>query len=147
MQAILVVGAAVLIVLIQLIFMASRFKRVGPHQALVVSGVKRMVVNPTTGERKVLGSRVVTSGGTFVLPLIERVDVLSLEVITVPVRAEVRGREGERVEVNSVAQVKVAGGRVHGCRITFLREVSSPDEAREVLVEMVGEARAAAQGP
>jgi hypothetical protein len=36
-----------------------------------------------------------------------------------------------------------ADGRFHGCRIAFLREVSSPAEAREVLVEMVGEARAA----
>jgi len=34
-----------------------------------------------------------------------------------------------------------AAGRFHGCRIAFLREVTSADEAREVLVEMVGQAR------
>lgn len=37
-----------------------------------------------------------------------------------------------------------AGERFHGCRIAFLREVTSPSEAREVLVEMVGRARSAA---
>lgn len=36
-----------------------------------------------------------------------------------------------------------AGGRFHGCRIAFLREVASPGEVRKVLVEMVGQARAA----
>jgi hypothetical protein len=33
------------------------------------------------------------------------------------------------------------GDRVHGCRVAFLREVRNKDEAREVLVEMVREAR------
>jgi putative heme iron utilization protein len=33
------------------------------------------------------------------------------------------------------------GDRVHGCRVAFPREVSSKDEGREVLVEMVREAR------
>jgi heme iron utilization protein len=33
------------------------------------------------------------------------------------------------------------GDRVHGCRLAFLREVRSKDEARAVLVEMVREAR------
>ncbi len=33
------------------------------------------------------------------------------------------------------------GDRIHGCRIAFLREVRSPEEARAVLIEMVREAR------
>jgi len=33
------------------------------------------------------------------------------------------------------------GGRVHGCRVAFLREVRNKDEARAVLMEMVQEAR------
>ena len=37
-----------------------------------------------------------------------------------------------------------SGGRVHGCRIAFLREARTTAETRTVLVEMVGQARSAA---
>ena len=38
------------------------------------------------------------------------------------------------------------GDRVHGCRVAFLREVGNQNEARAVLVEMVGLARTPASG-
>jgi hypothetical protein len=35
-----------------------------------------------------------------------------------------------------------SGNRAHGCRVAFLREVPSSEEARAVLVEMARKARA-----
>ena len=56
------------------------------------------------------------------------------------------GIESQEVVMTSVdrlgfhARLKTQDG-TRGARITFLREVSSPAEARKVLVEMVGQAR------
>jgi flotillin len=107
-----VIVAAAGILLVVFIFAgiwASRYTKVGPNQVLIVSGGKHKVVNAdgTVGE---IGFRVVKGGGTFVLPVKEKVDILSLELLTIDVQTpEVYTSKGVPVRVDGVAQVKVKG--------------------------------------
>ncbi len=101
-----VVGIAILI---YFIIWASRYAKVGPNEVLVISGRKRTVIEPS-GERKTVGYRLVKGGGTFVLPIKEHIQRLSLELMTLEVRTpDVYTVKGVRVTVDAVAQVKVKG--------------------------------------
>jgi hypothetical protein len=55
-----------------------RYAKVGPNQVLIVSGRKHHLPDGTS-----VGFRIVKGGGTFVFPIIEKLDVLSLEVLTI----------------------------------------------------------------
>ncbi|MQA86729.1 MAG: flotillin family protein [Streptosporangiales bacterium] len=89
---------------------AVRYTKVGPNQVLVVVGRRRRVVDPTTGERTVVGYRLVKGGGTFVRPIRERAHRLSLELITLDVRAkDAYSAQGVRVSVDAVVQIKIGG--------------------------------------
>jgi flotillin len=91
-------------------FYASRYKKVGPNQVLVVSGRRRDMINPATGQKERLGFRVVKGGGTFIIPVLERVDILSMEILTIEVEVRsVYTVEGVPVHVDGVAQIKIRG--------------------------------------
>jgi flotillin len=110
LQAILVAVGMLFVLLVMAGLYASRYKKIGPNQVLVISGRRRVMVNPATGQREQVGFRVVKGGGTFILPVLERVDVLSMEILTIEV--EVRGVytvQGVPVHVDGVAQIKVRG--------------------------------------
>src|SRR5438876_2270616 len=103
------------IVLVIIIFMAiwaSRYTKVGPNQVLIVSGRKHRITD-ADGTLQYRGFRVVKGGGTFVIPVIEKVDVLSLELLTIDVNTpEVYTSKGVPVRVDGVAQIKVKGDDV-----------------------------------
>ena len=107
-----IIGGAVAIVIVFFIFLgiwASRYTKVGPNEVLVISGRKRKVVDPDGTVREV-GFRVVKGGGRFVWPVFEKVDVLSLELLTIDVQTpEVYTSKGVPVKVDGVAQIKVKG--------------------------------------
>jgi flotillin len=99
----------VIVVFLFLIIWASRYTKVGPNQVLVVSGRKHRVVD-ADGTAQYRGFRVVKGGGTFVMPVVEKVDVLSLELLTIDVQTpEVYTSKGVPVKVDGVAQIKVKG--------------------------------------
>ena len=88
---------------------ASRYTKVGPNEVLVISGRKRSLIDPDGTSRQV-GYRIVKGGGVFVWPVFEKVDVLSLELMTIDVQTpEVYTSKGVPVKVDGVAQVKVKG--------------------------------------
>ncbi len=107
-----VVAAAVGILIVVFLFLAiwaSRYTKVGPNQVLVISGRKYRYQDPD-GTVNARGFRVVKGGGTFVLPVLEKVDVLSLELLTIDVQTpEVYTSKGVPVRVDGVAQIKVKG--------------------------------------
>jgi flotillin len=94
------------IVLVMFVFVAvwaSRYVKVGPDQVLIVSG--RKIQLP---DGRFVGFRIVKGGGTFVFPVVERVDVLSLEVMAIEMpRSNIRTAGGRPVEADCVAQVKI----------------------------------------
>jgi len=81
---------------------------VGPNQVLIVSGRRHRLEDGSQ-----VGFRIVKGGGTFVYPILEKVDVLSLELLTIDVQTpEVYTSKGVPVKVDGVAQIKVKGDDV-----------------------------------
>src|SRR6266404_5453902 len=111
----LIAGVCVVIgfvVIIVLALVLSRYTKVGPNQVLVVSGRKHKMTEPD-GTVSVRGFRVVKGGGSFVYPVVEKVDILSLELLTIDVQTpEVYTSKGVPVKVDGVAQIKVKGDDV-----------------------------------
>jgi flotillin len=88
---------------------ASRYTKVGPNQVLVISGRKHHITDPD-GTARDVGFRIVKGGGVFVWPVYEKVDILSLELLTIDVQTpEVYTSKGVPVKVDGVAQIKVKG--------------------------------------
>src|SRR5437870_8836976 len=95
-----------------IIIFASRYTKVGPNQVLVISGRKHRITDPDGTPRDV-GFRIVKGGGVFVWPVYEKVDILSLELLTIDVQTpEVYTSKGVPVKVDGVAQIKVKGDDV-----------------------------------
>jgi flotillin len=110
--AILVAAGILFVVFTTAGFYASRYKKVGPNQVLVISGRRResTITNPVTGQKEVVGFRVVKGGGSFIIPVLERVDILSMEILTIEVEVRsVYTVEGVPVHVDGVAQIKIRG--------------------------------------
>jgi flotillin len=97
------------VVMFLLVYMVlSRYTKVGPNQVLIVSGRKHKLEDEST-----VGFRIVKGGGTFVWPILEKVDILSLELLTIDVQTpEVYTSKGVPVKVDGVAQIKVKGDDV-----------------------------------
>jgi flotillin len=110
-----VAGVAVVLFVLFMMFAiwANRYMKVGPNQVLVISGRKHRVTDPDGTVRDV-GFRIRKGGGVFVLPVLEKVDVLSLELLTIDVQQEqdVYTSKGVPVRVDGVAQIKVKGDDV-----------------------------------
>ena len=103
------VGSLLFVVFTFAIIYASRYAKSGPNQVLVISGRKRTIIDPD-GKAHEVGFRIVKGGGKFVWPVLEKVDVLSLELLTIDVQTpEVYTSKGVPVRVDGVAQIKVKG--------------------------------------
>src|SRR5262245_5198446 len=103
------IAGLVIVIFIFLAIWASRYTKVGPNQVLVVSGRQYRYADPD-GTVHTRGFRVVKGGGTFVMPVVEKIDVLSLELLTIDVQTpEVYTSKGVPVKVDGVAQIKVKG--------------------------------------
>src|SRR5580765_3684675 len=107
--AVAAIVGIVIIIFIFLAIWAGRYTKVGPNQVLVVSGRQYRYADPE-GTVQARGFRIVKGGGTFVLPVVEKIDVLSLELLTIDVQTpEVYTSKGVPVKVDGVAQIKVKG--------------------------------------
>jgi len=116
MDVFLAVFAVVGIVFVLGVFLitySSRYKKVGPNEVLVISGRRHVYLDPATGERKTRNYRIVVGGGAFIWPVLERVDDLSLEIMTIDVvTPKVYTIQGVPIIVDGVAQIKVRGDDV-----------------------------------
>lgn len=131
----------VFIVFAILFVYASRVKKVGPNEVLVISG---------RGEgRRDMGEieskfRIVSGGRSFVWPVLERVDHLSLEIMTIDITTpDVPTSQGVPVTVDGVAQVKIGSDEnsIRTAAIQFLSK--SQDEIQHVAHEtLAGHLRA-----
>ena len=96
--------AVVFVLIAFVVVYATRVKKVGPNEVLVVSG----------RQQEGRGYRIVTGGRSFIWPILERVDYLSLELLTIDVGVkDVYTVEGVPVLVDGVAQVKIGSDEVY----------------------------------
>ena len=87
---------------------AKQYQKAGPNQALIISGRASPYIDPATGKMQLRTFRIVRSGGTFVWPVVERVDHLSLEVMAIEVvSSSIYPSQGAPVTIDGVAQVKI----------------------------------------
>ena len=123
-----VIAGIVFVLGVFLIIYSSRYKKVGPNEVLVISGRRHAYLDPTTGERRTRNYRIVVGGGAFIWPVLERVDDLSLEIMTIDVvTPKVYTIQGVPITVDGVAQIKVRGDDVS--IITAAEQFLSKSEA------------------
>lgn len=116
---------------------AKRYKKVGPNQVMVISGRRNRVRNPD-GSIEVTGYRIRKGGGAFVFPLLERVDILSLEVMTLDITTpEVYTKPGVPIVVDGVTQVKIKGdeGSIRTAAEQFLGK--TVDQIKQVALQTI----------
>ena len=133
-----VIGAVVVVVLLLFFGLwAFNYRKVGPNQVLVISGRTSTVTEPD-GRQRTVGYRLQVGGGTFVMPFVETVDTLPLEVFSVSVRCpEVLTAQGVMISAEAFGQVKAASDEplAHRAVENFLSKGSSgiTSVAQEVL--------------
>jgi flotillin len=109
LATVIVPVVTVIVFFVLILAVAKRYKKVGPNQVMVISG-RRHRVTGAGGATEMTGFRIRKGGGAFIFPLLERVDVLSLEVMTLDITTpEVYTKPGVPIVVDGVAQVKIRG--------------------------------------
>jgi flotillin len=115
---------------------SSRYKKVGPNEVLVISGRKHAAVDPVTAEQMTRNYRIVKGGGAFIWPVLERVDDLSLEIMTIDVvTPKVYTVQGVPITVDGVAQIKIRGDDVSIATASEQFLSKSQDEIRNVALQ------------
>jgi flotillin len=100
-----VVVAIVVCLLIAMMLLSKNYIKVSPNQAAVISGRRRKLSDGST-----VGYRQVRGGATLVVPFLEKVEFLDLNVITVPLAtSRAYTSQGVPVSVKAVANVKIKG--------------------------------------
>lgn len=94
--------ALVLVVVATLAGISRYYKKAAPNEAAVITGGKY-----GKGDQQ-RGFRVVVGGGFFLMPIIEEMEVMKLNVMTVEVTCKnVPDKNGALVEVRAIANVKI----------------------------------------
>ena len=133
--AIVVIGL-VFVLFVFLVLYSSRYKKVGPNEVLIISGRRRMVLDTLTGESLRHNYRIVKGGGAFIWPVLERVDNLSLEIMTIDVvTPKVYTIQGVPVTVDGVAQIKIRGDDVSIATAAEQMLSKSEDQIRHVALQ------------
>ncbi|MDQ3750785.1 MAG: SPFH domain-containing protein [Acidobacteriota bacterium] len=105
----IVIIAVVLLIVVgafaALMLISRNYIKVSPNQAAVISGRRRRLTDGST-----VGYRQVRGGATLVVPFLEKVEYLDLNVITVPLAtSRAYTSQGVPVSVKAVANVKIKG--------------------------------------
>jgi flotillin len=91
--------------IIAIMLLSRNYIKVSPNQAAVISGRRRKLADGAT-----VGYRLVRGGATLVFPFLEKVEYLSLNVLTVPLAtSRAYTAQGVPVSVKATANVKIKG--------------------------------------
>jgi flotillin len=99
---VLIALALVVVIFILISVFVGRYVKVGPDEALIVSGRKKRLPNG-----QVVGFRIVKGGATFVWPVLEKAKTISLRIMPLDVNSSAYTSQGVQVNVDGVAQVKI----------------------------------------
>jgi len=119
-------GLAVLALFLILGLMARMFRKAGPHEALIIFGLR--------------GTRIVKGGGTLIFPMIEQCRELSLELMSFDVAPQqsLYTKQGVAVTIEAVAQIKVKSDP-ESIRTGAEQFLTKRPEQREGLIRLVME--------
>lgn len=92
----------VVVIFIMISVFVGRYVKVGPDEALIVSGRKKKLPNG-----QVVGFRIVRGGATFVWPIFEVAKTLSLRIMPLDVNSSAYTSQGVQLTVDGIAQVKI----------------------------------------
>jgi flotillin len=126
MTVLVYVGLAVLTLLFIMAVLAKLFRKAGPHEALVIYGLR--------------GTRIVKGGGTIIYPMIEQCRELSLELMSFDVAPQqsLYSKQGVAVTIEAVAQIKVKSDP-ESIRTASEQFLTKRPEQREGLIRLVME--------
>ncbi len=118
--------ASVLTLLFLMMAVATLFRKAGPHQALIVYGLR--------------GTRTLIGRGTLILPMIETYKELSLQLMSFDVapQQDLYTKQGVAVTVEAVAQIKVRSDN-ESIRTAAEQFLTKTDDEREGLIRLVME--------
>jgi len=121
-----VAGLAILAVILVMATVARMYRKVGPHEALIIYGMG--------------GTRIVKGSGAVIFPMIQTCKELSLELMSFDVAPQqsLYTQQGVAVTVEAVAQIKVKSDPV-SIRTAAEQFLSKRPEQREGLIRLVME--------
>jgi flotillin len=121
-----VAGLAIIAVLFGMALLARMFRKAGPHEALIIYGLR--------------GTRIVKGGGTIIFPMIEQCRELSLELMSFDVAPQqsLYTKQGVAVTIEAVAQIKVKSDP-ESIRTAAEQFLTKRPEQREGLIRLVME--------
>jgi flotillin len=130
-------GAVIALVLIALIII-KRYRIAKPDEAIIVTGGKgkRVVDRDGHENRDLSGQKVVTGGGVFVLPFVQKSFTISLRSRRLSINTEAQTTDGITIQAQAVAVVKV-GGTQEMIRAAAQRFLSNSDEIDESTQEVL----------
>src|SRR5947209_12714101 len=124
----LIIGVVAIVVVVIIIMQSSGrlFRKVGPNQALIVFGAG--------------GTKVITGGSHFVIPLYQRAEIFPLELMSFDVAPsqDLYTTQGVAVNVEAVTQIKVRSDE-ESIKTAAEQFLSKRQDARENLIRLVME--------
>ncbi len=124
---VLYIAAVVVLTLLALMMaMATLYRKAGPHEALIVYGLR--------------GTRIVKGRGTVIFPMVENFRQLSLQLMSFDVapQQDLYTKQGVAVTVEAVAQIKVKSDP-ESIQTAAEQFLTKTDQAREGLIRLVME--------
>jgi flotillin len=123
---VIIVVLLVLALVVTLIILAGMFQKVGPNEALIVSGFG--------------GTQVVQGGGRVVWPLVQQSRRLSMELMSFDVAPQqaLYTKQGVALNVEAVSQIKVKSDLI-SIRTAAEQFLSKPPQERQALIRLVME--------
>jgi flotillin len=102
------IGIIVVVIAVILLVIAKQYRKVGPNEVLIIAGGRKRTVVSPDGTKVKVGYRYRLGGGTFVLPFVETVYRLPMDVISLIIKTpEVLTHSGVPLMAEGTAQVKV----------------------------------------
>ncbi|HLH03771.1 MAG TPA: SPFH domain-containing protein [Bryobacteraceae bacterium] len=125
-EVVIIAVLAVLVLLLLMSALATLFRKAGPHEALIVYGMR--------------GTRIVKGRGTVIFPMIESFRQLSLQLMSFDVapQQDLYTKQGVAVTVEAVAQIKVKSDP-ESIQTAAEQFLTKTDQAREGLIRLVME--------
>jgi len=104
----ILIGIIIVVITLLALLVAKQYKKVGPNELLIISGGRKHTIVEPDGTKRKIGYRYRVGGGTFVMPLVETVDILPIDIINLTIKTpEVLTHGGILIMADAVAQVKV----------------------------------------